>query len=125
MFSAPLMLGCDIRNMSESTKNILLNKEIIAIDQDPLGKQAFRVWRKDGLEAWQKPLSGGRVAVALFNRNSFEKSLTLEQKDLELDPELSYTAYDVWRHENVKQPAGAISANLKPHETKVFVLSKQ
>ena len=123
MFSAPLMLGCDIRNMSESTKNIILNRDIIAIDQDPLGKQAFRVWRKDGLEAWKKPLSGSRYAVALFNRNSFSKGMTLSMKDLELDIENDFSFYDVWKHEVVKQPSGILSASLKPHECQVYILS--
>jgi len=72
MFSAPLMLGCDVSNMTEATKTILLNKDIIAIDQDPLGKQAFRVSRIDGFEIWKKPLSGNKVAIAFLNRNSRE-----------------------------------------------------
>jgi len=123
MFSAPLMLGCDIRNMSESTKEIILNKDIIAIDQDPLGKQAFRVWRKDGLEAWHKPLSDDRVAIALFNRNSSGKPMTVSFKDLELDPDTDYNAYDAWKHEVVRQPSGALTANLKSHECLVYILS--
>jgi alpha-galactosidase len=123
MFSAPLMLGCDIRNMSESTRNIILNKDIIAIDQDPLGKQAFRVWRKDGLEAWHKPLSGNRAAIALFNRNSSGREMRVALKDLELDPETVFNAYDVWKHEVISQPSGALAANLKPHECQVYILS--
>ena len=85
MFSAPLMLGCPVINMTDETKNILLNKDIIAIDQDPLGKQAFRVWRKDGVEAWKKPLSNGKIAMAFLNRNSKETSVSAPQGQLELD----------------------------------------
>lgn len=123
MFSAPLMMGCDITAMSEETKTILLNKDIIAIDQDPLGKQAFRVMRKDGLEAWKKPLSGGRFAIAFLNRNSKDGTVTSAFEELELDPKIKFEAYDVWKHEKIKQPEGKLTANLKPHECQVFVLS--
>ena len=109
--------------MSEETKTILLNKDIIAIDQDPLGKQAFRVMRKDGIEAWKKPLSGNRVAIAFLNRNSTEGTVTSQFESLELDPKAEYMVYDVWKHEIVKQPAGALTAKLQSHECQVFVLS--
>ena len=95
-------------SMSEETKTILLNKDIIAIDQDPLGKQAFRVMRKDGLEAWKKPLSGGRIAIAFLNRNSTDGTVTSALEELELDPKVKYKAYDVWKHEIVKQPEGKL-----------------
>jgi len=123
MFNAPLMLGCDLVTMSEETKAILLNKDIIAIDQDKLGKQAFRVMRKDGVEAWKKPLSGGKVAIAFLNRNSTDESVTSGLEQLELDPKVTYEAYDVWKHEIVKQPAGALTTKLKSHECQVFVLT--
>ena len=123
MLSAPLMIGSDIRNMNESTKTILLNKDIIAIDQDELGKQGFRVFRKDGLEAWKKPLSGNRVAIAFLNRNSWDETITASWKELELDPGLRYKVYDVWEHKPVKHAAGMLSSKLRPHECQVFLLS--
>jgi len=123
MFSAPLMIGCDLKTMSEETKSILLNNDIIAIDQDPLGKQAFRVMRKDGLEAWKKPLSGNRIAIAFLNRNSTEGTVTSSFEALELDPKVQYKVYDVWKHETVKQPAGKLITDLKSHECQVFILS--
>lgn len=122
MFSAPLMLGCDIRNMDETTVSIILNKEIIAIDQDPLGKQAFRVFRNDGIEAWKKPLYGHRTAIAFLNRNSGPASVTVPLEKLELDHGVNYECFDVWKHEAVKQPSGSLSANLRSHECQVFVL---
>jgi alpha-galactosidase len=117
------MIGSDIRNMDESTKTILLNKEIIAIDQDVLGKQGIRVMRKDGLEAWKKQLSGDRVAIAFLNRNSWNETITATWEDLELDPDLRFSIYDVWKHQQVKHEAGILSARLKPHECQVFLLS--
>jgi alpha-galactosidase len=123
MLAAPLMMGCDIRRMDETSKTILLNKDVIAINQDALGKQGFRVYRKDGLEAFKKPLTGNRVAIAFLNRNSTDKKITASFKDLELDPVAKITIYDVWKHAVVNQPVGILSADLKPHECHVLVLS--
>jgi alpha-galactosidase len=123
MFSAPLMMGCPVNDMSKDTKSILLNKDIIAIDQDPLGKQAFRVWRLDGVEAWKKPLSGDRFALAFLNRNSVEKSVTVPVKQLELDPSVAFEVFNVWKHQAVKQNAGEMKVTMKSHETQVFVMN--
>lgn len=125
MFSAPLMLGCDLRNMDEGTKSIILNKDIIEIDQDSLGRQAFRVYRKDGLEAWNKPLAGNRFAIAFLNRNSKEGKITLTYQDLELSNDTKYSAYDVWKHEMVKNEEGTISSSMSPHESQVYVLTPE
>lgn len=123
MFSAPLMIGCDVRNMNEATKTILLNKDIIAIDQDSLGKQGFRVYRKNGLEAWKKELSGNRFAIALFNRNEDSKMISVTAEDMELDSALKYDVYDVWEHNMKAKSAQSLSVSLKPHESQVFILS--
>jgi alpha-galactosidase len=123
MLAAPLMIGCDIRKMDATTKTILLNKDIIAIDQDVLGKQGFRVYRKDGIEAFKKPLSGNRVAIAFLNRNSTDNKVAVSYKELELDPASKFTVFDVWRHAVVKQSPGQLSVGLKPHESQVFILS--
>lgn len=123
MLAAPLMMGCDVRNMNEVTKTILLNKDIINIDQDALGKQGFRVFRKDGLEAFKKPLTGNCFAIAFLNRNSKAGKITLSYKDLELKPDVKYSVYDVWKHSTIEQLKGTLSADLKSHECQVFVLS--
>lgn len=125
MFSAPLMLGCDLRDMSDATKSILSNKDIIAIDQDPLGKQAMRVISKDGIDAWQKPLSGNRTAIAFLNRNSFEKTVSATYNDLELSTETEYDIYDVWKHVQLKQKKDLFTIQVKSHECQVFVLSNK
>jgi alpha-galactosidase len=109
--------------MNEATKTIILNKDMVAIDQDALGKQGTRVMRKDGLEAWRKPLTGNRVAIAFLNRNSTAKSVTAAWKDLDLRQGTHYTVYDVWKHESLGQADGTLSADLKSHECQVFVLT--
>ena len=67
MMASPLILGNDIRNMSAETKEILMNREMIAVDQDELGVQGLHYCDEAGLEFWFKPLAGGDWAVAILN----------------------------------------------------------
>ncbi len=83
LVAAPLLAGNDVRVMSDATKAILLNKEVIAIDQDPLGKQASP--RKDGdLETWIKPLADGSVAVGVVNLGNAPSQAAVNSHDLQL-----------------------------------------
>jgi len=70
LLAAPLLAGNDIRNMTPETRSILLNREVIAVNQDPLGKQASRIWKDGDAEVWIKPLVDGGQAIGLFNRGS-------------------------------------------------------
>ena len=80
LLAAPLLAGNDLSKMTDDTRSILLNKAVIAIDQDTLGKQGHRVWTEGPLEVWERDLSGGKRALALFNRGesplSFKNAAT-------------------------------------------------
>jgi alpha-galactosidase len=92
--AAPLMLGNDVRTMSPSTIALLENRGVIAIDQDPLGRQGRRI-RKDGeAEIWARPLADGGVAVALFNRGTSPREIGLRVEDTGLSRVA--TLFDVW-----------------------------
>ncbi len=82
MFSAPLLAGNDIANMSADTKEILLNKEVIAIDQDPLGQQGRRVKKTGDLEVWSKQLQDGGRAVVLLNRGPAAAKISVAWTDI-------------------------------------------
>jgi alpha-galactosidase len=75
MLAAPLIAGNDIRNMSQETKAILTNIDAIKINQDPLGIQAWKLFSKEGLEVWYKPLANDEWAVCFLNRSSETKSI--------------------------------------------------
>lgn len=125
IMAAPLMIGCEIRHMNETTRTILLNKDVIKIDQDSLGKQGYRVMRNDdGVEVWKKPLSGNRLAMAVMNRSGKNKSFTTAFKNIELDSTKTYNVYDAWKHASSGTATGNLSAYLLPHECQVFILSK-
>jgi alpha-galactosidase len=111
--AAPLLAGNDIRTMSESTRSILLNKEVIAIDQDPLGKQASPVKEGD-LETWVKPLSDGGVAVGVVNLGSSPKTATIKQSELPT-PSTTKSARDLWSHREVTLTNGEYAATIPAH----------
>ena len=78
LLAAPLLAGNDLQKMSAETKSILMNKEVIAIDQDPLGKQGDRVSVEGPLEVWARPLVNGDRAVGVFNREGRALSYTVD-----------------------------------------------
>lgn len=75
--AAPLLMGHDLRQTSRTALALLANREVVAVDQDPLGAQGGPLRRSDGLEIWTKPLSGGGQAVALFNRTDATATISL------------------------------------------------
>ena len=77
ILAAPLLAGNDLTKMSAADKAILTNKDVIAIDQDALGKQGDRVSAVGPYEVWSKPLKDGSVAVALFNRGEDTAAIAL------------------------------------------------
>jgi alpha-galactosidase len=99
LMAAPLMAGNDLTNMSEQTKSILLNRDVITVDQDPLGKAGDRVWQQGPLEVWARPLSGGALAVGLFNQLTSATHMTVNLADLGIHGDAE--AEDLWAHNNV------------------------
>ena len=110
MMASPLMAGNDIARMDESTRSILLNKEVIAIDQDPLGVQGRRVWKDGNREVWVKPLSGGARALLLFNRGDGPASIRATADQLGWPPGTRAKVRDLWAHKD----AGAGTARSRP-----------
>ena len=70
MLAAPLLAGNDLPNMKPEIKAILTNRDVIAIDQDPLGKQGARIYSDGEVEVWTRHLSGGALAIAVVNAGS-------------------------------------------------------
>ena len=83
IMAAPLIAGNDLSAMDEATKRILLNREVIAINQDPLGVQGRRVSQDGDREVWVKPLSGGGRAVLLLNRGTQPVQIAVDWAQLD------------------------------------------
>jgi alpha-galactosidase len=112
MLAAPLIAGNDLRDMKPEIQEILTNKEVIAVNQDPLGREGRRV-RKDGdLEVWARPLKGGGRAVILFNRGAAEQEITVRWEDLAYPDHLSAAVRDLWQKKDLGKSTGKFSATV-------------
>jgi alpha-galactosidase len=115
LLAAPLMAGNDIRDMSPEIRDILTNKEVIAVDQDPAGLQGRRV-RKDGeLEVWSKQLADGGRAVALLNRGRSQAGVTANWSDIGYPEHLPAAVRDLWEKKDLGQSTGKFSATVPSH----------
>lgn len=122
MMASPLAMTNDLRKVSEDDRRILLNPEIIAINQDVLGKAAERKVMNDNYQIFVRPLADGSHAVALLNTS--EKPLTLTADFASLGFAGKYTVRDVWQHKDVVHNASKWKGRVMPHETRVFVVKK-
>jgi len=102
MFAAPLLAGNDLPNMKPEIKAILTNKDVIAIDQDPLGKQGKRAYSDGEVEVWTRELQGGALAIAVINVGSDRYSTHPFHLDLtRLGLGAQQSGKDLWTGETV------------------------
>lgn len=99
LLSAPLLLGCDLSQIDDFTLSLLTNAEVLAVNQDELGKQATTVLTEDPIKVYMKPLADGTFAVGIFNTSITDMPFTLQTTDLKLNGK--YTFRDLWRQKNV------------------------
>ena len=123
LLAAPLLAGNDLRSMSTETLEVLTNPEVIAIDQDPLGRQARRVAQDGELEVWAKPLANGRVAAGLFNRGEAPAPVTARWSDLEVSG--TVRVRDAWAKEDLGTFEGEFTAEVEPHGVVLVVLKAE
>jgi alpha-galactosidase len=115
IFAAPLLAGNDVVNMTADTKEILLNKDVIAIDQDPLGQQGRRVKKTGDLEIWSKQLQDGGRAVALLNRGSSPAKISVAWTDIGYPDTLSANVQDLWTKKESSAVKSGYSAEVPSH----------
>ena len=115
MLAAPLMAGNDLKNMSAEIKEILTNKEVIAIDQDPLGMEGRRVRKNGDSEVWGKQMKDGSRAVALLNRGASDADISLSWEDLGYPAHLAAALRDLWAKKDLGKFTGTFSAKVPSH----------
>jgi alpha-galactosidase len=119
MLAAPLLIGTDLRRASAATLDILLNKELIAIDQDTLGAQAKPIASNAGRIVFARPLANGDTAVALYNETDVPAELSTTAADVGLPRARGYALRDVWQHTNTES-TGRIRAFVAPHGVAIY-----
>ncbi|MDF3293087.1 NEW3 domain-containing protein [Streptomyces silvisoli] len=117
--ASPLIAGTDLRHASVTTLATYGNKEVIAIDQDRLGRQGRPVSMTGGLDVLAKPLADHSVAVALFNENAAPAKISTIASALGLPAANGYTVRDVWAH-TTTATAGAVQAFVPGHGTVLY-----
>lgn len=122
MMASPLAMTNDLSHLTQEDLDILLNKEIIAIDQDPLGKAAHRVVCEKDRQVFVRPLADGSHAVAILNPSDRTVKTSVAFASLGLQDR--YTVRDVWKHADVSRSAVRWQGKVAPHETVVLVLKK-
>ncbi|KAI5405250.1 Alpha-galactosidase 3 [Lathyrus oleraceus] len=124
---APLLIGCDVRNMTAETLEILSNKEVIAINQDSLGVQGRKVQVAgiDGCaQVWAGPLSGNRLAIALWNRCSKVATITASWASVGLESGIHVSVRDLWQHKVIKGDAvSSFSAQVDSHDAHLYIFT--
>jgi alpha-galactosidase len=122
ILAAPLLAGNDLRNMSSDTKELLLNSEVLAVDQDVKGVQGHRVWEEGPLEIWVKPLADGSHAVGLFNRSESATKMTLDLNSV--GAPASAKLRDLLDHKDLGMVQNSYSAEVPKHGVVLLKVSK-
>jgi alpha-galactosidase len=122
ILAAPLLAGNDLRSMSPETKELLMNSEILAVDQDAKGVQGRRVWQEGPLEIWVKPLADGSQAVGLFNRSESATKMTLDFKSI--GAPASAKLRDLLDHKDLGTIQNSYSADVPTHGVMLVKVSK-
>ena len=120
ILAAPLLAGNDLRDMSPSIKAILLNREVIAVNQDKDGKQGHRAWLSGDREIWVRDLAGGAKAVALFNRGDAEAQVSAKWSDLKMAPPSK--GRDLWAHKDMTFQGPELAATVPSHGVVMYVV---
>jgi len=122
LLSAPLLIGCDMTQLDAFTLNLLTNDEVIAVNQDPLGRQAKRISKtEEDTEVWAKDLEDGSKAVGLFNRSEVPMVVTVKWSDLQIAG--PHQVRDLWRQKSLGQSDGQFSAEVPRHGAMLIKIS--
>ena len=122
ILAAPLLAGNDLRNMTPTILEILINREVIAVDQDKDGKQGRRIAKSGDQEVWVRPLSGGAQAIGLFNRGDAPAKITAKWSDLGLKAHAH--ARDLWAHSDLKLDGEEYSVTVPAHGVVMLRIAK-
>jgi len=113
ILAAPLIAGNDLTKMTPYTVEMLTNREVIAVDQDPLGKQGLRVAQEGPFEVWMKPMADGSKVVGLFNRLRTVEEITVNFSQIGIIGEANVR--DLWRKKDLGTFKNSFSVYVPSH----------
>ncbi len=122
LLSSPLLIGCDMGKFDPFTINLLTNDEVIAIDQDALGKEAHQALKAEHYQIWIKDLADGSKAVGFFNTSEKYQTITINRHENELG---GYTKVrDVWQQKYLVANGNYFTVKVAPHGVVLVKMSK-
>jgi hypothetical protein len=113
LLSAPLLIGCDISKLDDFTLNLLTNDEVLAVDQDPLGKQAVQDIANIDYQVWEKQLEDGSKAIGIFNLTDDHLNITLNWNEMAIRNGLHIR--DLWRQKDLGISNESFTTKVVPH----------
>lgn len=123
LMSVPLLLGCDLTKLDDFTLSLLTNDEVLAVNQDPLGKQATVVSRQDSCGVLAKDMADGSKAAGLFNiTDGITRRLVVKWSDLGIKGK--YIVRDLWRQKDIGTFEDEYAAEVRPHGVVMISLRK-
>jgi alpha-galactosidase len=125
LFAAPLMAGNDLQKMSKDTVDVLTNREVIAVDQDPLGMPGRKVRDHGSQQVWMRPLADGARAVILFNRGTLAADGTVAWEDIGLAPGQKAAVRDLWKKADTGSFTGSFKGKVEPHDVLMLRVTPQ
>ena len=122
LLNSPLMIGCDIRHMDDVTLRTLTNRELIAINQDPEGRQPYAAVNDNGRLVYVRPLENGDYAIGFFNLSDSPSSICLNFWDIGLPTSSGYgfRMRDLWLHKDIGFVREYLRIPLAPHACAVY-----
>ena len=124
MLSAPLIAGNDLRNMTDDTKSILMNADIIAVDQDPAAKPVQVLSEQGKIEILWRQMKDGAVVIGIFNRGDAAANGTVAWSDVKLgDAGQKLQVRDLWKHQAVSTVGDRYTATVPPHGVEMLKVS--
>lgn len=121
MLAAPLLLGCDLTRLDPFTINLLTNDEVLAVNQDPLGQQASRIFHNEEYEVWSRDLADGRKAVAVFNKTKRILPVPVSLRSLCMDGK--WMLRDLWSQQDVGLVRNHFELRTQPHGARMMTLT--
>ena len=113
LLSAPLLIGCDLERLDDFTLNLLTNDEVLALDQDPLGKQAVPIIKNGNIQVWVKNLEDGTIAVGIFNLGKDSEKYSLDLKEIGINSKVKIR--DLWRQKDLGSFTGKYTSKIPSH----------
>ena len=123
LMKAPLLIGCDLRNIDNESLRIYSNKEVIAVNQDKLGVQGSKKKIEEDLEVWAGPLDGGAVTVVLLNRGTSVANVTAEWTDIGLKSSTKATVRDLWKMKDLGVMQNNVTAVVVSHGVVMYKIT--